>query len=1203
MTSRLGSSFDARRGVRWVTVLVAALAIVLGSVAWAPPAHAAVVPLQGLTIDDEGLEIPGAVVTIHDPSTGSLLGSDTADPYGMFEFFVEEGFWYELRGTAPDGRTGTDTFYANDDGYVYLVLRRPPAPVTITGTVPIVDGHQPYITLSCSNPQQGVYAELDGTYTVSGMTDQTNDCDVQVYASPNDGVVQISRPVPLVADGLGALSGVANFTFPAAQTLRFVNHDGSPATSGALSLSTSAWYEVADGGVESFTTYLTWDLGDGDAVMILGPGEFEFSISLESPDYLIEDLGIISQEPGGLLFTIPDIRMLNISGAAPPGGPSSPTRVEATCGADDYGTNVAPTGTYALEFPGVAVPRCDLRLEAYVNDTEVSVRRTVVLVDGAGVADFGIPEDLTVTVTDAEGQPVTDAYLSFYTSGELLMPDGAVADVNANAEVVVDGSPIVLNLVRAAEQGYQLQVEDGLFYDGTIDTLGQSAVDLVIPHFARVVVSGTVEGWEPGHSGSVTVSCQNSGSTAAIAGDGSFVVSADAWVLPSCDLILIATADGTRLYMTRTVGLGPLSGGVATGSGDFAIPAPVTLHAVDGSGDPALLTGSLAANDYTVTMPDGAVAGVSASVDSLTFAGSPVVARLPRNADAGYFYLTDGDLYQAYDEFGFPGAGDLTFVVRPPGSDPAGVWIDGAPTDSTDGDGVTDVIESGAPNSGDGNFDGTPDADQANVTSLPGSTGDYVTLEVPAGTSFGPVAAVDPASYGSPPGGVTLPDGLVSFELTGLTPGTSATVRIYSPSVAAANGYAKWQNGAWVVLPAGDVVPNVPGGYVGVTLTDGGIGDDDGAANGTIVDPGGLAILTDSVDPVLSCESAPSGWSSVNVTIACTASDAGSGLADPADATFELVTSVALGEETESASTGEREVCDVAGNCVTAGPIAGLKVDRNAPTITINAPIDGATVSQEAELASSYSCADTGSGLDSCVGPVISGQPVPVGDLGLRSFVVTATDEAGNEGTRTVTYTVVAANSAPTVRADMGVPALEVIGSQSNLLVLSGSFADADGNGPFVATIRWEGTSYRSAAVSGTTFSAAYVYPRGGTRLVTVRVCDAAGACGTDTVTVRTRVNRKVTPVAQCVVDRGSGESPRYSGRFGYNNAGDVPLWIPTSGRVENAFTTGAAGRGQPQVFLPGSRRGVFETAFSTGTQTWRLNGKTASLSSSSRRC
>ena len=64
-----------------------------------------------------------------------------------------------------------------------------------------------------------------------------------------------------------------------------------------------------------------------------------------------------------------------------------------------------------------------------------------------------------------------------------------------------------------------------------------------------------------------------------------------------------------------------------------------------------------------------------------------------------------------------------------------------------------------------------------------------------------------------------------------------------------------------------------------------------------------------------------------------------------------------------------------------------------------------------------------------------------------------------------------------------------------------------------------------------------------------------------------------------------------------------LAMWIPTSGRVENAFTTGAAGRGQPQVFLPGSRRGVFETVFSSGIQTWRLNGKTASLSPSSRRC
>lgn len=199
---------------------------------------------------------------------------------------------------------------------------------------------------------------------------------------------------------------------------------------------------------------------------------------------------------------------------------------------------------------------------------------------------------------------------------------------------------------------------------------------------------------------------------------------------------------------------------------------------------------------------------------------------------------------------------------------------------------------------------------------------------------------------------------------------------------------------------------------------------------------------------------------------------------------------------------------------------------------------------------------------------------------------------------------VTAPNQAPVVRADMGVVGLELIGSQSNGIVLTGSFTDADGSGPFSASVRWmNGAAFRPATVAGTSVSASYVYSGSGSRLVTVRVCDAAGACGTDTITVRTGVNRRVVPIAQCVVDGGSAVSPRYTGSFGYDNRTGLALWIPTAGRFENAFTSGASYRGQPQVFVTGRQLAVFTTAFTSGTQTWRLNGSNVSLSPWSRRC
>lgn len=92
----------------------------------------------------------------------------------------------------------------------------------------------------------------------------------------------------------------------------------------------------------------------------------------------------------------------------------------------------------------------------------------------------------------------------------------------------------------------------------------------------------------------------------------------------------------------------------------------------------------------------------------------------------------------------------------------------------------------------------------------------------------------------------------------------------------------------------------------------------------------------DTTAPEIVCDGAPSALQSANVAIGCTASDAGSGLADPADAAFSLTTDVPAGSEEAAAYTGRREVCDVAGNCATAGPLGPVAVDRAAPQITLD---------------------------------------------------------------------------------------------------------------------------------------------------------------------------------------------------------------------------------------------------------------------------
>jgi VCBS repeat-containing protein len=163
----------------------------------------------------------------------------------------------------------------------------------------------------------------------------------------------------------------------------------------------------------------------------------------------------------------------------------------------------------------------------------------------------------------------------------------------------------------------------------------------------------------------------------------------------------------------------------------------------------------------------------------------------------------------------------------------------------------------------------------------------------------------------------------------------------------------------------------------------------------------------DTTAPQIKCGSADDRWHNQDVAINCTATDAGSGLANPADASFLLSTSVPAGTETADAKTGTRVVCDQAGNCATAGPIGGNKVDKKAPAVTITTPRDGGEYGLDQNIAADYRCTDGGSGLASCAGPVANKSGIDTATNGAKSFRVEARDRAGNVASRTNRYTVV----------------------------------------------------------------------------------------------------------------------------------------------------------------------------------------------------
>lgn len=181
----------------------------------------------------------------------------------------------------------------------------------------------------------------------------------------------------------------------------------------------------------------------------------------------------------------------------------------------------------------------------------------------------------------------------------------------------------------------------------------------------------------------------------------------------------------------------------------------------------------------------------------------------------------------------------------------------------------------------------------------------------------------------------------------------------------------------------------------------------------------------DSIPPVVNCGTPDTLWHANNVFIACTASDNGSGLAIPSQASINLTTNVAANTETATAFTNSVSVCDVAGNCTPAGPVGPIMVDRTPPVITIGSPTASIQYLQQGDiLVLNYGVTDTGSGVNTVAAtmdgsPTIAGNPIVNGmsvnlatfSLGAHTLLINATDNVGNASSLAVTFNVVVLSS------------------------------------------------------------------------------------------------------------------------------------------------------------------------------------------------
>ncbi len=181
------------------------------------------------------------------------------------------------------------------------------------------------------------------------------------------------------------------------------------------------------------------------------------------------------------------------------------------------------------------------------------------------------------------------------------------------------------------------------------------------------------------------------------------------------------------------------------------------------------------------------------------------------------------------------------------------------------------------------------------------------------------------------------------------------------------------------------------------TAGDGSSPSNVGAGPGSPAFP--VTLPVDLTAPSISCLAGPSDWVAFNVFFTCSASDGGSGLANGADATFYLSTSVADGSGDPQAMTGTYDVGDLAGNTATAAALKA-KVDLAGPVITCPAPpvldLGGAATPVVATVTDAHSgpASPTATGVTST-------------DVeGDRTTTVTAYDKLGNRGSADCAYTV-----------------------------------------------------------------------------------------------------------------------------------------------------------------------------------------------------
>jgi hypothetical protein len=230
-------------------------------------------------------------------------------------------------------------------------------------------------------------------------------------------------------------------------------------------------------------------------------------------------------------------------------------------------------------------------------------------------------------------------------------------------------------------------------------------------------------------------------------------ISATDGVTSDNTLVLNGTADADSLITILQGGIN-VGTAVANGLGGWSLdcsgtPLPEGTYQFTALARDMAGNVSPASAAFTVTVdttpPTLTVNGLAANNATPTITGTFSDGALKVTINGKTYAMGDGNLRVSDTSWTLqiPAADALaegTYDVSATATDVAGNVGSDTTTDELrivlddDSDGVSDAVEAGAPNGGDGNRDGKPDNQQANVASLPGLENDkYLTLAAPDG--------------------------------------------------------------------------------------------------------------------------------------------------------------------------------------------------------------------------------------------------------------------------------------------------------------------------------------------------------------------------------------------------------------------------------------------------------------------------------------